>query len=376
MKISPTQSDFLNLSRWTAAWLVLAEHVRALVFADYSACSPGAIWRPFYFLTGFGHEAVMIFFVISGYLVGGKVVDSFRSGKFQWRKYLLDRISRLYAVLLVALIIGGLLDWIGLRYANAFGLYDASVEQPIALITKNISDDLNASALLANAGFLQTINAPTFGSNGPLWSLANEWWYYILFPLCLSVYRSRGVGTKLLSGGLVIALGWFLPFAMLALGGVWLFGVVIAQAQKPWLPWQLAMIMTVATLLVARLEVIAFPMAGNALIGLSFGLLLNSLMGSSRRYPLHGYSLRLADFSYSLYLLHFPLILVILSTAFTYANIGLKMQPSGVSLLIFSATCLAAIGWSWLVSRFTEARTPLLRDQLYAWSGVTARGAA
>ena len=36
-----------------------------------------------------------------------------------------------------------------------------------------------------NAFFLQTIVGPTFGSNGPLWSLAYEWWYYVLFPLAL-----------------------------------------------------------------------------------------------------------------------------------------------------------------------------------------------
>jgi hypothetical protein len=37
-----------------------------------------------------------------------------------------------------------------------------------------------------NAFFLQTIAGPTFGSNGPLWSLAYEWWYYVLFPLVLA----------------------------------------------------------------------------------------------------------------------------------------------------------------------------------------------
>lgn len=370
MNISPTQSDFLNLSRWTAAWLVLAEHVRAVAFADYTTCNPGAVWKPLYFVTGFGHEAVMIFFVISGFLVGGKVVSSFKCGNFQWRKYMVDRVSRLYAVLLVALFFGGICDWVGLHYANAFGLYDGSPQQPMAIVSRDISADSNLWALCANAMFLQTIIAPTFGSNGPLWSLANEWWYYILFPLLLTVIKGSALWPRLLSIGLVIGLGFLLPLSIWVLGAVWLFGVMVAMAKKPWLPWQVTLVMTMASLFVARLEMFEFPLIGNMLIGLSFGLLLNSLTKLSRRFPLSGMSLALAEFSYSLYLLHFPFILLLLSAVHTYTGLGLKMQPTGVALLLFLIACLAAIGWSWFTSRFTEARTNNLRDRMYGWVGV------
>lgn len=84
MVISERQSDFLNLTRWVAAWFVVAEHLRALVFADFGVANASSLWLPFYLLTGFGHEAVMIFFVISGYLVGGKVWDKYRQGRFRW----------------------------------------------------------------------------------------------------------------------------------------------------------------------------------------------------------------------------------------------------------------------------------------------------
>jgi hypothetical protein len=35
-------------------------------------------------------------------------------------------------------------------------------------------------AFLGNFAFLQTICVPIFGTNGPMWSLANEFWYYII----------------------------------------------------------------------------------------------------------------------------------------------------------------------------------------------------
>ena len=44
---------------------------------------------------------------------------------------------------------------------------------------------------MGNLFFLQTIFVPPFGSNAPLWSLSFEFWYYLLFPLCLFAL-SRG----------------------------------------------------------------------------------------------------------------------------------------------------------------------------------------
>ena len=66
--INKTQSDFLNFARWSAAGLVVIEHVRNLLFVDYGSLEKTGVGsKAFYFLTGFGHEAVVIFFVIVGF---------------------------------------------------------------------------------------------------------------------------------------------------------------------------------------------------------------------------------------------------------------------------------------------------------------------
>ena len=115
--ISKGQSDFLNFSRWVAAGLVVVEHARNLLFVDYaSVVSPTVLQNFFYFMTGFGHEAVVVFFVISGFLVGGKALADWQDKRFCWRRYLVNRISRLYAVLLAALILGACLDLFGLFF--------------------------------------------------------------------------------------------------------------------------------------------------------------------------------------------------------------------------------------------------------------------
>jgi len=63
------------------------------------------------------------FLVMSGYLVGGSVLRSRKAGRWSWRSYLLGCLSRLYVVLLPALLLGGLIDWFGMRQAGAQVLY-------------------------------------------------------------------------------------------------------------------------------------------------------------------------------------------------------------------------------------------------------------
>ena len=65
----------LDLLRAAAALLVMIGHVRNLFFTDYSqVVNCNWLIKSIYFLTGLGHESVIIFFVLSGLLVGGKVV--------------------------------------------------------------------------------------------------------------------------------------------------------------------------------------------------------------------------------------------------------------------------------------------------------------
>ena len=82
-EISPFQSDLLDLARWLAAFLVVVEHLRSFMFIDYGTGGRMNLFgKAFYFMTGFGHSAVMIFFVMSGFLVGGKVLQRLSPGNF------------------------------------------------------------------------------------------------------------------------------------------------------------------------------------------------------------------------------------------------------------------------------------------------------
>ena len=71
------------------------------------------------------------------------------------------------------------------------------------------------------------------GSNGPLWSLANEFWYYIMFPFMLVGLIGRKWGPRrIVMGAIGISLAVLLPTEMVLLGAIWVAGAVAHYSQE------------------------------------------------------------------------------------------------------------------------------------------------
>lgn len=366
-QISPFQSDLLDLSRWVAAFLVVIEHARSLIFADYGTGGRmGILGKAFYFVTGFGHSAVMIFFVMSGFLVGGKVLERISEGTFSWKKYLIDRSSRLYAVYVLALLLGGTLDYVGFHHFNRFGLYDETFMGHIAVVNFNFHQNLSPSIFGLNLVMCQTILGPVFGSNGPLWSLANESWYYLVGPLLFALLYLRGWRIVALSLGALAALFWFLPAGILIYSLVWLMGAGLYFLNfRRCLPLWISLLLLVASFSLSRLQWLKAPYAADFLIGFSFALLINSAAGSARRLPWHKLNRRAADFSYSVYLCHFPFLVFVLSALYKTTGVGFRDQRTVLSASLFLLILVLAYGWCYGVSLLTERQTPRIRGWLY-----------
>ena len=186
--------------RALAALTVMIGHVRALFFVPFGQVShPTIIARAFYFITGFGHQAVMVFFVLSGLLVGRSCVAAVKDNRWTWGHYLLRRLTRLYVVLLPALLLTVAWDEWGIRLFRATGVYSALPSDSF-ILPQSIIHNLSWSIFAGNIAFLMTVVVPPLGSNGPLWSLSNEFWYYILFPfLAVGIMRRNGIGPRLAS---------------------------------------------------------------------------------------------------------------------------------------------------------------------------------
>ncbi|MGH7950344.1 MAG: acyltransferase family protein [Limisphaerales bacterium] len=364
--ISPFQSDVLDLSRWVAAFLVVVEHLRSLMFADYGTQGRSGIMdKLFYFFTGFGHSAVMVFFVMSGFLVGGKVLDRLRQGNFDWQKYGVDRVSRLYAVYVLALLLGGALDYFGYQYFNQIGFYNHKFPGRIAVINHNFHQNLTVPVFAVNFAMCQTILGPVFGSNGPLWSLANEFWYYVTGPLAFALIFQKKVGFRVFGTiGLAIII-WFLPTPILIYSLVWLLGAMLYFMNgRVLVPFWISLILFAVSFSVARLQWLTIPYLADFLIGISFALLINSAAGASRRLPGHNRSRTAAGFSYSVYLCHFPFLVFVLSLLFQENWIGFRKQPTLKLAMVFLFILLMTYVWCFLISLVTERQTSRIRAWL------------
>lgn len=234
---------FLLVSRWTSVIVALLYHIRFLVFVDYDGVhDKTGLTKIFYFLTGLGHEAFAVFFVVDG-ILAGLVLRRHRAGALADgadRGALLRYAGSLYRVLLPALALGAACDLAGSRWFDGAGLYTAF--PTFSTLT------LSYSALLGNALMLQPFVVPTFGSNGMLYLLS---WLFWSFVLLVPALRSRGTARALLLAAAVFLLPW--PF--LVWWAIWLAGVAVvelgtARTRRP--PPALGGILFVAALLLSR----------------------------------------------------------------------------------------------------------------------------
>jgi hypothetical protein len=178
----------------------------------------------------------------------------------------------------------------------------------------------------------------------------------------------------------VAGLCWFLTWHILILFGVWLLGVVAAvfgpklfSFQPSVFKWTFLLISTgisFGSLLVARVEVLKWGALDQFLIGIGLSLLLAALAPMAWRFPLQGWAHYFSDFSYSVYLIHFPVIMFTLSMGFDLFGNGTRMPFGLLALGWYACIFSLAIFMSWLVSLFTERKTATLRKWLYGLLSV------
>lgn len=308
---APVLSSVLNHIRWISAFLVLLGHARTNFWLDYQELSSGSlVLTCAYFLSNLATQAVVCFFVLSGFLVGGKCLLEFQSGVFSPSRYAIDRLVRLYVVLIPALIVSGLLVFVG---RNLIPLPECLYDP------RSIS-----SMIITNLFFLQNTATAPVCNNFPLWSLANEFWYYLLFPLILfAVYARQRTVSIILSTGIVV---YLLKTAhpdrhdVLLYFPVWLIGTAASRWRVAISPLIPASALAVALFVSRNLGPMTLvQIASDYFIALSIGVLLSALntdrsdldsaraVGKAREWS-SIVGAKLAAFSYSLYMIHAPIL--------------------------------------------------------------------
>jgi peptidoglycan/LPS O-acetylase OafA/YrhL len=313
----PIYSSHLDVIRGLAALVVMVGHLKfrvggiALHLKEATGWTNTAPVRPPNYMVP-PHQAVLVFFVLSGVLVGGSVLREQVSGSFSWTRYAIKRLSRLLVVLVPALTFGFVFDWIS-RYLLSLG----------GAATSGMAGDvsnLNWATFWGNICFLQTLdrtNIASFGSNTALWSLAFEFWYYVLFAVLAAVIFSRGGSRRGAYGVATLLLGYFLWKEPLLGFSVWSMGALVSRMPLV-IPrrFQHAAVIPMAFQFAGcSIFLYRHPLASHLLndwlLGLSFTALVFAILHRREKRPKTLYAElaeHLARPSYTLYLFHMPIL--------------------------------------------------------------------
>jgi peptidoglycan/LPS O-acetylase OafA/YrhL len=366
---------FLDGLRGLAAFYVMVGHARWLLWegysegfqkhpANYSALNKALM----YFLSLFkcGHEAVLFFFVLSGFVIhlryARRMAEQGVAAKFDWAPFVWRRARRLYPPLLAAIGLTLLLDGIG--RSNGFSIYQQATPYPV--INQNVIPDTGGITLLGNLAFLMNTYVPSYGGNGPLWSLKFEWWFYMIYPLFwLLSRRSIALATALMAG---LFAGSFFPSiwplrllhdvftAMLA----WWLGALLADVFAGRIRWRWRWVAVGAGLIGGLALICAGPLR---VVGV--GLLFSAVLAGG--FLLQERHIRLiwleklkplGDMSYTLYVTHFPILVLAGGWLMSRSAQGTLPMHFGWVLCGMATALLVAYGLHFIVERPFLSRVP------------------
>jgi diketogulonate reductase-like aldo/keto reductase/peptidoglycan/LPS O-acetylase OafA/YrhL len=321
----------------------------------------------FWTLSGHGGDAVLVFFVLSGYLVGGPALVRCLRGQLSAVDYFSARLARLYVVVIPALTISFCV-YISARQLPGWGGFVAS-HQELYDSARVFLAPVGPSAAICNVLFLQTIVCSEFAGNVALWSLSNEFWYYVLFFALISVRKAPAYVLLIVAifGLFMVAenhdpTGTHIGLKFFFFFGIWCLGVLIYAVVAPAWAWCCGFLAILAGTYGLSINGL-LPHWAASVVAVGAGTAALIVFVERLKMPLPsflGAGRELAKFSFSLYAIHYPILLLLNVAArerwdFTLASLALDA--------IFIGFCLLSAGAFYLLF---ESRTSAVRDWLKA----------
>jgi peptidoglycan/LPS O-acetylase OafA/YrhL len=381
LKLTPNSltaeaSVFLNIVRLIACELVLVSHF----FTRYQPKTLDSI----FFGGMLGGIGVFLFFSISGFLISYSLLQKLQNKQYSFRHYFIDRFSRIYFGLLPALIFtAAITGAIALTNSVYFNYLSETESAPnaqnfVATLAMIVNFPTGLFNLTANAALDAPFTPPTFapfGFNAVLWSLVVEWWIYMFFGWLVigglaffgirkkpHLYKGLFLAVAAILSTVLVALAWdYSAFIVVWFLGVAMMCVVSNTSVRSKLTGHRAT-KIVAILLCASLVAVtyegyviytltheSFNLLFGVLIATSVFLTILLLSGNANWLSRHllkksvaKYSGSMAAFSYTLFLIHYPMLLFLNGLNFEVDRFLLFIPI--VLLINEVAFCLATVG--------------------------------
>lgn len=307
-----------------------------------------------------GFLGVDIFFVISGFLIAGILIDDLESGSYSLAKFYERRVRRILPALLVMVACSLAVAW-SVMLPRAFGITSESAAA--------------AAAFVSNVFFWQTTNYFDIDAlSQPLlhtWSLSVEEQFYIVFPLILAISWKRATTSTICALLLMMLLAslalsewgsqthakvnyYFTPsrFWELLLGALGAFAVKYRKP-KPSVTWStlglLAIVGSMAFIGPTSRHpslITLIPTVGTLMI-LVWGTQVTPAGRTLSFFPLIG----IGKISYSVYLWHFPIF------SFAVALGPISAEPWHIMLQIVLIFAIGTVSWRYVETPFRQSRS-------------------
>lgn len=259
----------------------------------------------------FGHEAVMVFFALSGFFIHMRMAKN-PNQKFIITDYADRRIRRIIPPYMFALLLTILADTIGRHLFPT--LYSGKTSDPM-LNKLFLLKTYSAKSVISALACVPSSLGEDFGSNGPLWSIGYEMIYYCLYPLWLFTRRTSAVlayfaipATLLLTAGL-IPFGYF--GAVLIKYPIWIAGAGLAEIAVNHSQRRNSLLILGTLMLLAIGVSTSHTQLIHICIGVSVVGIFGSLPDRICRWKLSKTFEYIGIRSYTLYACHFPILVLI-----------------------------------------------------------------
>jgi peptidoglycan/LPS O-acetylase OafA/YrhL len=314
--------------------------------------------------------AVVLFFIASGFLIAQQL-HRYRSEGKDFVDFFCNRLARIYAGLIPALLFIALIDWTAILsqlsypFHGAFNLYTLGgnllMLQDYPLWPKDLLPKMTS-----------------FGSGRPLWTLAIEWWIY-LFVGWIAL-RQTALSKFRWAPWIALAVFAIVPLAHLyggrgkALFLYWLAGAaafILIHRLRPSASEARLLIVGAAIVAIAAVARLSFARwdAYNPvfalLVAISFGLAVCAAQGFEGKEPRSASLMKMfAGASFTLYLIHYSI----------QAHLQAAMLKYGFPALpAFAAAVIAPAVLALLIAPHTEGRYRSLARVLQSWVGSSQR---